>query len=632
MSAFTRYLLAGVAAAGLLATTGCGEKKAAETSTETVTPAPDAAPVENPSDLLLAMADRHAAEYLQHSPEAATALGVSEEIAGEGYNTRLGAYGFAGNEQLRQMNDQILQEIRSIDRDSLSGQALITYDVLRDAYKTAAQRNQFDFGGAVAWGSTGPYRMTQLSGPHLYLPRLLQTQQPLNSKEDAEDYLARLAEFGRVFDEVIESIGGDAALGVTPPYFAIEGAVNSMNRFTGSPPAENPLATTFAERLTKVEGLGEEERTALTGRAAELVETIVYPAYARLAAALENLKDQAGRDAGVWRLGEEGEAFYAHALNSYGAGGMTGDEVHELGLREVARITAEMDAILNAQGLSAGSVAERLASIGAREDMRYPNTDEGREELLGDLNLQVAAIMEKAPDWFASIPSQSVEVRRIPVYEQDSSPGGYYSSPALDGSRGGIYWINLKNTADWPKYMLKTLTYHEAVPGHHFQRSLERAAGLPLIRNMLGYSEFAEGWALYAEQVAAEMGMYDDDPLGDLGRLQSELFRAARLVVDSGLHAKRWTREQAIDYMQSVTGDTRDTVTREVERYAAWPGQACSYKLGMLKINALRTAAEEELGDKFDLKAFHDEVLLTGAMPLPVLERKIRQWVEANKG
>ncbi len=632
MSAFNTSLFAGFAAAALLAVAGCGDKKAAEKPSVSAAEEPEAVAAESPSDALNAMAGRHAAEYLQVAPEAATVLGVSESIAGEDYNARLGAYGFTGNERLRQMNDRFLQEIRGIDRSGLDGQALITYDVLRDAYETGARRNQFDFGGSVSWGSTGPYRITQLSGPHLYLPRLLQTQQPLRSKEDAEHYLARLSDFGRVFDEVIEGIGGDAALGVTPPYFAIEGAVNSMNGFTASPPAENPLATTFAERLSKVDGLGEEERSALVARAAETVETVVYPAYARLSAALENLKDQAGRDAGVWRLGEEGEAFYGLALSAYGAEGMTGEEVHELGLAEVARITAEMDAIFKAQGMAGGSVAERFAAIGAREDMRYPNTDEGRAALLGDLNVQIGAIMEKASSWFGAIPSQSVEVRRIPVYEQDTSSGGYYSSPALDGSRGGIYWINLKNTADWPKHTTKTLTYHEAVPGHHFQRSLERAAGLPLIRNMLGYSEFAEGWALYAEQVAAEMGMYADDPLGDLGRLQSELFRAARLVVDSGLHAKRWTREQAIDYMQSVTGDTRDSVTREIERYAVWPGQACSYKLGMIKINELRKAAEEELGDKFDLSEFHDEVLLTGSMPLPVLDRKIRRWIEEKKG
>lgn len=622
----------GAAALSLLAITACGEKSA---PAESETPADEtvvAEPEISASDAFIAIADDHAAQVLRESPEFATSLGVSEDIAGAGYNSRLGGYGFEANQRARQMNESFLQEIRGIDQSSLEGVAATTYEVLRDAYQTGAQRNQFDFGGATQWGSGSPYVVTQLTGPHLFLPRLLQTQQPFTSKQNAEDYVSRLAEFGRAFDEVIETISGDAALGVVPPYFAINGALGSINGFTSSPPAQNPLATTFAQKVGAIEGLSDTEKSELIDSATQAVETVVYPAYARLAAALENLKPQAGRDAGVWRLGDIGEAFYQHALNSYGAGGKTGEEIHQLGLSEVARITAEMDAIFEAEGMADGSVASRFEAIGKRADMRYPNTDEGRDALLADLNVQVNDVMAQAGAWFGTLPEQSVEVRRIPVYEQDTAPGGYYSSPSLDGSRPGIYWINLKDTADWPKHTLKTLTYHEAVPGHHFQRSLERAAGLPLIRNMLGYSEFSEGWALYAEQVAAEMGMYDGDPYGNLGRLQSELFRAARLVVDSGLHHKQWTREQAIDYMLSVTGDTRDSITREIERYSVWPGQATSYKLGMLKIGELRAKAEAELGDTFDIRAFHDGVLLTGAMPLPVLDARINRWIDAQKG
>lgn len=359
----------------------------------------------------------------------------------------------------------------------------------------------------------------------------------------------------------------------------------------------------------------------------------MYPAYTRLEAAMENLLPQAGADAGIWRLGPEGAAFYQMALDAYGAGGMDGDEVHALGLSEVERITAEMDAILQGQGLTEGSVAERLAVVTDRPGAVYPNTDEGRDELLQSLRAQVAEIMTLAPDWFGALPTQKIEVRRIPVYEQDSSPGGYYSGPSLDGARPGIYWINLKNTADNPKLGLNTLTYHEAVPGHHFQISLQRAIDdMPLMRNLLSYSEFAEGWALYGEALAKEMGLYDDDPLGDLGRLQAEIFRAARLVVDTGLHHKRWTREQAIDYMVAATGETRASVTREVERYAAVPGQACSYKLGMLQIQKMRAKAEAELGEAFDIREFHDQVLLSGAMPMEVLSARINRWIATKKG
>lgn len=621
-----KMLLVGASALALLPVAGCGKKDAGGTAAQV-----DAAQID-PSTAFLEMAAKHASLVLHESPEFATSLGVSEEIAGADYNARLGEYGFESNQRARALNEQFLQELKGFDRDALSGTAAITFDVLKNSYELGARRNQFDFGGATPYGSGSPYVVTQLSGAHLALPRLLQTQHPIDSKKNIEGYIARLGEFGRVFDEVGENIGADAALGVVPPYFAIDGAMKSIAGITSTPAAENPLVTTLASKMEKVEGLTDEERAAYGRQAASVVGEVVYPAYARLSTNLEALKEQAGADAGIWRLGEEGTAFYQLALNSYGAGGMTGDEIHDLGLAEVERITAEMDAILKAEGLAEGSVSARFAQLAARPGMVYPNTDEGRETLLVDLNAQVQAVMAKAPQWFGTVPSQPVEVRRIPIYEQDSAPGGYYTGPTLDGSRPGIYWINLKDTRDWPKQSLPTLTYHEAVPGHHFQVSLQRAVtDLPLIRNMMGYSEFSEGWALYAEQVAAEMGMYDNDPIGNLGRLQSELFRAARLVVDSGLHAKHWTREQAIDYMEATTGDTRAAITREVERYAVWPGQACSYKLGMIRINRLRDKAEAELGDKFDIREFHDQVLLTGSMPLPVLEAKINRWIASKK-
>ncbi|WDI32643.1 DUF885 domain-containing protein [Hyphococcus flavus] len=625
-------LLAGSALA-ILMLSGCGERAAPAEDTVVSTvdePTQEAAPT--PASMLQAMLADHAQQVLRMAPEYATSLGVDEDIAGAGFNGRLGGYGFAANEQARSLNEMFLQEIRGFERDQFSGQDAITYDVLRTSYQNGARRNQFAFGGATPYGSGSPYVVTQLSGPHLGLPSLMLNRHKVETRQGAEDYVSRLNEFGRVFDETIETVSGDAALGVTPPLFAVNGAINSITGFTSSPPDQNVLATSFAARLENVSELSDEERADLLTQAVTALETNVYPAYARLSATLESLKAQAGTDAGIWRLGDEGTAFYAHALQVYGAGAKTADDVHQIGLDEVARITAEMDAILDAQGLTEGSVTERFRQIGAREDMLYPNDDAGRAQLLADLNVQVSNIMALAGDWFGTLPEQPVEVRRIPVYEQDSAPGGYYSAPPLDGSRPGIYWINLKNTADWPKLTLKTLTYHEAVPGHHFQRSLERAAGLPLIRNMTSFSEFSEGWALYAEQVAAEMGMFADDPMGDLGRLQSELFRSVRLVVDTGLHHKQWTREQAIEYMLNNTGRSEASITREVERYSVWPGQATSYKLGMLKMNELRKKAEEALGPDFDIREFHDEILLTGTMPMPVLERKIDAWIKEKQG
>ncbi len=597
----------------------------------------------SPAEVLADMAARHAREVLVVSPELATSLGVSDDLAGENYLSRLGEYGFAAGQRARETNDRFLQELRSIDKANLSGDALVTYEILYDAYRIAARRNQFGFGGAAEFGSASPnsgagwaatpYMVTQLTGPHLYLPRMLQTQHRLETRADVEAYLSRLEALGRVFDEVIETVGADAALGVTPPAFSLTGAANAIHGLIEPDAADHPLVTTLASKMEAIEELTADERGQFTTAAAERVDAVVYPAYTRLAVTLEGLVDQAGGDAGIWRLGEQGEAYYQFTLDAYGGGGMNGDEIHELGLTEVARITAEMDGLLKSIGLSGGSVSERMQQLAAREDNVYPNTDEGREELLERLRQQVADIEVLAPDWFGALPTSDLEVRRIPVYEQDSSPGGYYSGAPLDGSRPGIYWINLKDTADNPIHSLRTLTHHEAVPGHHFQISLaNEKEGMPLIRNMLAYSEYSEGWALYSEKLATEMGVYEGRPEEDLGRLQAEIFRAARLVVDSGLHAKRWTRGQAIDYMVSATGETRASVTREIERYAAVPGQACAYKLGMLKMESLRAEAESALGDAFDIKAFHDEILLTGPAPLSVLEAKIKRWIAASKG
>lgn len=636
----TRLLAASMLA--LLAVAGCGQKNAGGKAAADAAAAAGASQAAlDPSAEFLAMADRHARTFLAIAPEAATELGVGDDIAGADYLSRLGGYGFAAHQAARAMNEEFLQELRGYDRAALTGASAVTYDVLKNAYDTAAHRNQFDFGGATPFGAglpnsgdswaMTPYFMTQLTGPHLAIPRMLMSQHPIDSRDHIEAYLARLGDMGRALDEAGETFTTDASIGIAPPRFAIEGILKSLKDFIALPAAEHPLTMTLVEKMKAVDGLRDDERAAYAARAARLVESEVYPAYERLAGQVDLVLQETNDDAGVWRLGDEGEAFYQLALTSYGAGFKSGDDVHQLGLSEVARITGEMDVLLKSIGLVDGSVAMRMEQLAARPDNLYPNTDEGREALLASLRGQIDAVMAKSGAWFGRLPATKVEVRRIPVHEQESSPGGYYTGPSIDGSRPGIYWINLKSTADNPKHSLKTLTYHEAVPGHHFQTAYQRSIkDMPLLRNMLGYSEYAEGWGLYAEALAKEMGMYEGDAPGDLGRLQAELFRAARLVVDTGLHSKKWTREEAIDYMVETTGDTRETATREIERYAVVPGQACAYKLGMLKIEELRARAEKDLGDKFDIRAFHDAVLSTGEAPLPVLEAAINEWIKAQ--
>ncbi|MEM9705235.1 MAG: DUF885 domain-containing protein [Pseudomonadota bacterium] len=593
----------------------------------------------DPETAFFTLAQNHASKIFALSPEAATRLGAPTEIAGGDYRSRLGDYGTAGSDAFRRLSAELLAELKAFPRGQLTGFAADNYDVFLNAYETAARRNSFAFGGSTPAGGASPqvgdtwaitpYLVTQLTGPHLTLPRMMQTQHPVQSAQDAETFIARLLQFQDAIDGAIATIQSDAAAGVFPPSFVLAGAIGGLQGFIEPETANHPIVKTFEARLSNVTTLTAPDRTALLARAAQALASSVYPAYGRLIGALEDLKNKSPQGAGVWRLGVQGADYYQFALNAYGAGGMSADEVHDLGLSEVTRISREMDTILAQLGLRSGTVARRLEALADRADAVFPNTDEGREALLSSLRQSIAEVDAVAPVWFATIPEQPVEVRRIPDYEEDSSPGGYYSGPSLDGSRPGIFWINLKDTSDSPKLGLKTLTFHETAPGHHFQISLQRALpAMPIIRNMIGYSEYAEGWALYGEALAEEMGLYANDPEGNLGRLQAELFRAARLVVDTGLHHKRWTRDQAIRYMVDVTGETEASMTREVERYAAVPGQACAYKLGMLRVQSLRTKAETALGDAFDIRTFHDAILLAGAMPMGVLDTRIDRWID----
>jgi len=286
-----------------------------------------------------------------------------------------------------------------------------------------------------------------------------------------------------------------------------------------------------------------------------------------------------------------------------------------------------MDAILKSEGYTEGSVGERMQALNVEERFVYPNTAQGKAELIADATAQIDGIRKVLPQWFATMPKYPVVVKPVPEYSQDSAPTGYYNPPAKDGSRPGVYWINVRDTAVHPRFALPTLSYHEAIPGHHLHFATAIDQDVPPLVTAIWSNAAGEGWALYSEQLAAEMGMYDDDPFGDLGRLQAELHRAVRLVVDTGMHAKKWSREQAIEYMIEVEGVEEGTAVSEVERYAVWPGQALGYKLGMLKILELREEAQQALGDRFDIREFNDTVLHVASTPLPYIEAAVRDWI-----
>jgi len=385
--------------------------------------------------------------------------------------------------------------------------------------------------------------------------------------------------------------------------------------------------------MARVHSLDAATRARLEDAAVAAVGARVYPAYARMSAALEALRPAAASQAaGVDRL-PDGAAYYALALRQNTTTDYTPGQVHALGLAEVARITRQMDTLLAAQGLTQGSVGERMAALGKDPRFLLPNDAAGREQALARYRQILDEMRARLPQYFRTLPARRLQVERVPPSQEKGASAAYYQQAAMDGSRPGIFFANLRDMAEVPTWSMKTLAYHEGIPGHHLQISTALALkNLPLIRQQTLYTAYAEGWALYAERLAAEIGMYKDDPYGNLGRLQLELLRAARLVTDTGIHAGGWTREQAIAYMIATTGKSAPDVTSEVERYMAMPGQACAYKVGELKILELREKARSALGPKFNLKDFHTVVLENGGVPLTLLEQLVNEWIARQRG
>ncbi|MFZ9477884.1 MAG: DUF885 domain-containing protein [Steroidobacteraceae bacterium] len=558
-----------------------------------------------------------------NSPQTLTQLGLID-------NTPLDFHSDKLDDQTKAFEDKMTAKLRAaragLDRygpEGLEGQELLTYKITAWFLDDALRVAEFDADG---------YRVNQISGVTVDTPQFLTDAHVIQDGRSVERYLARLREFGRILREARVRVEEDRSKGVVPPDFIIDQALTGMRAFVAPGAAGNALVTTLPAKLDKLKGVDAAQRAAWLKQAESLVATEVLPGYRAMITLFEDMRRTATHDAGIWRI-PNGEKIYAAALKSNTTTDLSAEQIHALGVEEVARLEAEMTAILTVQGYDKGTIAERLRALNEDPAQRFANTDEGRAQMLEYLKAIDARVMAVAPNFFATIPPQPLEIVRVPVYSQDSSPGGYYNPPALDGSRPGRFYINQKDTADNPKYSLATLMIHEGSPGHHFQLSAAQLIeGVPLLRKVMPFNAYAEGWALYAERIAkTDMGIYADDPLGDLGRLQAEMFRAVRLVVDTGLHAKRWSREQAIAYMVEKTGMSEAEVTREIERYVVWPGQATGYKVGQLALLKMRADAERELGAKFDLKAFHELLLMNGAMPLGILEELVRDWVAARK-
>ncbi|WP_414976993.1 DUF885 domain-containing protein [Brevundimonas sp.] len=514
-------------------------------------------------------------------------------------------------------------QLQTIDASKLAGMDAVNLaTVLYDGETTNVGLDNYRFGNT---GSPNPYRISQLGGSYRDIPDFLDTMHSIETEADAEAYLSRLDAFGDLLDQETGLVREDMAMGIVPPDFVIDRTLTQMNAGLEAAPAESGLVTSLSRRAAEAGVAGD-----WAARATTIVTDKVYPALRRQVALFEEARPTARHDAGVWAL-PNADGYYEYGIRNYTTTRLTGAEVHELGLTQVAEITAAADAILKAEGMTEGTVGARLAAMAKDARFIYPNTDAGKQQLLDELNVQMAAMQARLPDYFGILPRATVDIRRVPPAIEAGAPGGYYQGPSLDGSRPGAYYINLRDTAEWPKWTLPTLTYHEAIPGHHLQITLStEAQGIPTIRKLIGFSAYSEGWALYSEQLADEMGVYQNDPWGRLGYLQSLLFRATRLVVDSGLHHNRWSREQAIQYMVATLGDQESSVTTEVERYCVWPGQASSYKVGHTEWVRLREEAKAQLGDRFDIKGFHDTALASGGMPLEVLKTVVGEWVQSR--
>lgn len=559
-----------------------------------------------------ALLTRQFEEDLRDSPQGATSLGLDVGVHA-GQRARLNDRSLAKAELVRNRAGSRLAVLRSINAAALSTEGRLSYDILLFQREVADAAANFAWHTADSWRRT-PYVVSQINGAYVDVPSFLDTTHPVRTASDADAFIERLSQFPAALDGDTERSRHHAGLGVVAPDFILDKTIQQLTALRDQPGADQAMVRSLARRMGEAGLTGDH-----VAQATALVDGPVRQALDRQIEEMRRQRVVATRDAGIGRL-PDGPAYYALNLKAYTTTASTADEIHQLGLEQVAEIQSQADALLKAEGYSQGSVAERMAALRVEPRFVWPNTDEGRAGLLEFVNLEMNRIRDRMPEVFARVPTSEFLVQRVPPAIEAGAPGGYAQGGSLDGSRPGIYFINLKDTADWPRWTLKTLTYHEAAPGHLFEGALALQSGdLPLYRKTVGFSAYGEGWALYAERLADEMGFYADDPFGRIGYLESFLFRACRLVVDTGLHAKGWSREQAIRYMAENVGDPNEP---EIDRYCSAPGQACSYKMGEIAITSLREDMRSRPG--FDLKRFHSAVLDGGRMPLTVLERRVR--------
>lgn len=563
------------------------------------------------------------AQFALDNPELLTQMRMLEPLGIRGHNARLGDSSPAETERTSAKWKANYATLKSYDNSRFTGQDRLSYEILENFIDTQVRGEPWRYHN---------FPVNQMFGIQSELPNLLTQTQQVNDATDAEHYLARLALFPRKMDEVIESLKLRESKNIIPPKFVVEKVGEQLKTFLSTSAAENALTVALKSKLAKLpaEKIDQAKRDALVKRAEASVTASVLPAYTKLAAYVESLRPKALRNDGAWSL-PDGEKFYAYQIESMTTTKMDAAELHQLGVDEVARIGAEMDRILDSEGFRQPTRVARMNALSKSPAQVYPDSEDGRVQVLKDYTAIIDEVSAGLDPYFGIKPKAKVVVERVPALSEKTAPFAYYHPPPFDGSKPAVFYANLRKVDEIARFGMRTLAYHEAVPGHHLQIAIaQELKGLPIFRSVIPFTAYSEGWALYAERLAWEIGL-QKNPLDNLGRLQAEMFRAVRLVVDTGIHAKRWTREQAIDYMIANTGMPEIEVIAEIERYFVSPGQALAYKVGMIKILALREKARQALGPKFALRDFHNAMLKNGGMPLDVLERVVDEYIAANK-
>jgi uncharacterized protein (DUF885 family) len=561
-------------------------------------------------------------EVIFSEPELLSSLGLVEQFGITSHNGRLNDASPAHQQMVIERWKKDLRQLHEYPLDRQTTSQKLSTRVLEWYVADQVEGEKWQFHN---------YPVNQLNGVQNQFPSFMANTHRLLEKKDCEYYLMRLNAVPKKFDQLLESLRLREQKQILPPRFVVEEVLKETSNFIAKPPAENVLATSFKERAAKIQTLSNSERADFQTRVETAIDHAVYPAYQKLIDYFKGVLPKTTTDDGVWKL-PEGDAFYAYVLRRNTTTRLKPDDLHDLGLREVARIEAEMRVLLDANGFAGQSIGTSMDKLARDPRFLYPNDDDGRKAALAEYKRLIDTALSHCRELFITFPKAKLDVRRVEAFKELTAPGAYYQGGAMDGSRPGIFFANLRDMNEVPKWSMPTLSYHEGVPGHHWQISLAyEIKRVPQFRKVIPFTAYMEGWALYCEWLAKQAGWYEGDPFGDLGRLRDELFRAVRLVVDTGIHAKRWTREQAIAYMLEKTGMGEKNVTAEIERYIVDPGQACAYKVGMLKIQELRERAQRELGNRFDQREFHDAVLKNGALPLEILEEQINLYIQNKR-